>query len=62
MDVAVQMPDILDLSSLKASGPQPGEEPLPELVGTPPLPVMDQAVLAELADMGRNMQKNMILL
>ncbi|KAI4471556.1 ubiquitin carboxyl-terminal hydrolase [Holotrichia oblita] len=52
LDVAVEMPDVLDLSALKAKGPQPDEEPLPELVGSPPLPVMDEAVLNELADMG----------
>lgn len=53
LDVAVEMPDVLDLSALKAKGPQPDEEPLPELVGSPPLPVMDEAVLNELADMGK---------
>lgn len=57
LDVAVEMSDILDLSSLKAKGPQPDEEPLPELVGAPPMPVMDQAVLAELADMGKNARR-----
>jgi ubiquitin carboxyl-terminal hydrolase 5/13 len=36
LDVAVEMPDEVDLSSLKASGLQPGEESLPELQGPPP--------------------------
>ncbi|KRT81918.1 Peptidase, partial [Oryctes borbonicus] len=58
LDVAVEMPDVLDLSSLRAKGPQPDEEPLPELVGSPPAPVMDQAVLAELADMGKLSEQN----
>ncbi|XP_022900127.2 ubiquitin carboxyl-terminal hydrolase 5 [Onthophagus taurus] len=52
LDVAVDMPDYLDLSSLRATGPQPDEEPLPELVGSPPPLVLDETVLAQLADMG----------
>lgn len=53
LDVAVEMPDLLDLSPLRGIGPQPGEEPLPELVGSAvPVPVMDEAVLSQLIDMG----------
>lgn len=53
LDVAVEMPDVLDLTPLRGVGPQPGEEPLPELVGTPPpAPAMDEAVLSQLKDMG----------
>lgn len=53
LDVAVEMPDILDLNSLRATGPQPEEEQLPELVGSPPpAPAMDAQVLSQLVDMG----------
>ncbi|KAJ4442782.1 ubiquitin carboxyl-terminal hydrolase 5 [Periplaneta americana] len=53
LDVAVEMPDILDLSPLRGTGPQPGEEPLPEIMGArPPSPVLDQEVLKQLIDMG----------
>nr|CAD7201835.1 unnamed protein product [Timema douglasi] len=53
LDVAVEMPDILDLSSLRGGGPQPGEDPLPELTGTPPPPPqLDQNILEQLMDMG----------
>lgn len=53
LDVAVEMPDELDLSPLRGSGLQPGEEPLPEITGAPPpSPVLDQEVLKELVDMG----------
>lgn len=53
LDVAVEMPDVLDLSALRGRGPQPGEEPLPEITGAaPPSPVLDQDVLKQLMDMG----------
>lgn len=53
LDVEVEMPDVLDLSPLRGAGPQPGEEPLPELVGNPPpVPAMDAQVLSQLIDMG----------
>ncbi|KAF5292902.1 hypothetical protein FQR65_LT11154 [Abscondita terminalis] len=53
LDVAVEMPDSLDLNAFRGRGQQPGEEPLPELVGTPPpVPDMDQGVLAQLQEMG----------
>lgn len=53
LDVAVEMPDILDLSPLRGEGPQPGEEPLPELASPPPAPVIDDQVLSQLVDMGK---------
>lgn len=53
LDVAVEMPDILDLCALRGSGLQPDEEPLPEITGAPPpSPVLDQDVLKHLVDMG----------
>lgn len=53
LDVAVEIPDILDLSPLRGEGPQPGEEPLPEMVGSPPpAPAIDEEVLSKLIDMG----------
>lgn len=52
LDVSVDMPDILDISSLRGGGPQPEEELLPELDNPPPTPVYDEAVLAGLTDMG----------
>lgn len=54
LDVAVDMPDVLDLTPLRGVGPQPGEEPLPEIVGSPPpAPVMDPGVLSQLQEMGK---------
>lgn len=53
LDVAVEMPDLLDLAPLRGVGPQPGEEPLPELAGgAVPAPVIDEGVLSQLVDMG----------
>lgn len=53
LDVAMEMPDILDISPLRGAGPQPEEVPLPELVGSPPpAPAMDQQVIDELLVMG----------
>ncbi|KAK4872646.1 hypothetical protein RN001_014675 [Aquatica leii] len=52
LDVAVEMPDSLDLNAFRGRGQQPGEEPLPELIGTPPTPDMDEGVLAQLQEMG----------
>lgn len=53
LDVAVEVPDILNLAPLRGQGPQPGEEPLPELVGSPPpAPAVDQKVLSDLIEMG----------
>lgn len=52
LDVAVEMPDMLDLSSLRGHGQQPDEELLPELVTSLPAPAMDDAVLSQLQEMG----------
>ncbi|XP_023247386.1 ubiquitin carboxyl-terminal hydrolase 5 isoform X2 [Copidosoma floridanum] len=52
LDVAMEVPDTLDLSSLRGSGLQQNEELLPESkVASPPL-VYDQAILTELTEMG----------
>ncbi|KAJ8942716.1 hypothetical protein NQ318_017015 [Aromia moschata] len=52
LDVSIEMPDTLDISSLRGKGPEPQEELLPEPEVQPPAPVMDAAVLSQLADMG----------
>lgn len=53
LDVAIEMPDQLDLKTLRGLGLQSGEELLPELAGSePPPPVFDQAILSQLTDMG----------
>ncbi|XP_037094382.1 ubiquitin carboxyl-terminal hydrolase 5-like [Pollicipes pollicipes] len=54
LDVAVAMPDELDLSCLRGGGLQPGEELLPEPAAqlAAAEPQLDAAVLAQLADMG----------
>lgn len=53
LDVSVDMPDILDLSSLRGTGLQPGEELLPDLEGQPPAPPpMDPEVFNSLIEMG----------
>lgn len=54
LDVAVEMPDILDLNPLRATGPQPGEEKLPDLGENSPVPepVYDQNIISELMNMG----------
>ncbi|CAK9822790.1 Ubiquitin carboxyl-terminal hydrolase 5 [Anthophora retusa] len=51
LDVAVEMPDILDLSSLRGSGLQPTEELLPETAEAPQ-PIYDSVILNQLTDMG----------
>ncbi|XP_017890085.1 ubiquitin carboxyl-terminal hydrolase 5 [Ceratina calcarata] len=53
LDVAVEMPDLLDLSSLRGHGLQPGEELLPETAGAelPPF-IYDSDVLNQLTDIG----------
>lgn len=49
LDVAVEIPDELDLSSLRGVGLQPNEELLPELTGkAPELPPFDQEVYSQL--------------
>ncbi|XP_014477769.1 PREDICTED: ubiquitin carboxyl-terminal hydrolase 5 [Dinoponera quadriceps] len=53
LDVAVEMPDTLDLSFLRGTGLQSGEELLPETAGAePPPPVYDADILNELTEMG----------
>lgn len=53
LDVAIEMPDIIDLSSLRGLGLQPGEDLLPEIAGSdPPSPVYDTGILKDLTDMG----------
>lgn len=53
LDVSVEVPDVLDIGSLRATGLLPNEELLPELDGeTPPPAPMDPIVLQQLVDMG----------
>ncbi|KAB0792518.1 hypothetical protein PPYR_14477 [Photinus pyralis] len=56
LDVAVEMPDLLDLNSFRGHGQQPGEELLPELVTSVPAPDFDEAVLSQLQEMGFPME------
>lgn len=58
LDVSVEMPDMLDISILRGAGPQPDEELLPEAEVQPPEPVMDERVLAQLADMGKRLENS----
>ncbi|GAB1862828.1 Ubiquitin carboxyl-terminal hydrolase [Camponotus japonicus] len=51
LDIAIEMPDTVDLSFLRGNGLQPGEELLPDGV-TPPPPVYNTALLDQLTDMG----------
>uniref|UniRef100_A0AAQ5XZI0 Ubiquitin carboxyl-terminal hydrolase n=1 Tax=Amphiprion ocellaris TaxID=80972 RepID=A0AAQ5XZI0_AMPOC len=65
LDVSIDVPDTLDLSTLRATGQQPGEELLPE-VAPPPLmtpdddslyspllsPVLDDSTVSQLCEMG----------
>jgi len=51
LDVSVDMPDEIELSSLRGTGMQPGEEPLPELLETPPQPNFDPNLMAQLKEM-----------
>uniref|UniRef100_A0A6P7GSY8 Ubiquitin carboxyl-terminal hydrolase n=1 Tax=Diabrotica virgifera virgifera TaxID=50390 RepID=A0A6P7GSY8_DIAVI len=52
LDVSIEMPDVLDVSSLRGDGPQPTEELLPELQVPPPAPSMDEGVISQLMEMG----------
>ncbi|XP_033328036.2 ubiquitin specific protease 5 [Megalopta genalis] len=53
LDVAVEMPDTLNLSSLRGNGLQPTEKLLPETSGAEPLILsFDTAILYELIEMG----------
>ncbi|XP_003966372.1 ubiquitin carboxyl-terminal hydrolase 5 isoform X2 [Takifugu rubripes] len=60
LDVSIDVPDTLDLSALRATGQQPGEELLPE-VAPPPLmtpdvevkaPALDESTVSHLCEMG----------
>ncbi|XP_043255295.1 ubiquitin carboxyl-terminal hydrolase 5 [Colletes gigas] len=53
LDVAVEMPDMLDLSSLRGNGLQPTEELLPETAGSEPPPIVyNSALLNKLIGIG----------
>ncbi|CAK1551270.1 unnamed protein product [Leptosia nina] len=52
LDVAVDMPWEVDLSSLRGHGLQPGETLLPEAASDAPAPVYDESLMAKLLDMG----------
>ncbi|CAD1472008.1 unnamed protein product, partial [Heterotrigona itama] len=53
LDVAVEMPETLNLTFLRGFGLQPTEELLPETVGAAPPPlVYDSVILNQLTDMG----------
>ncbi|KAL1463523.1 hypothetical protein WDU94_015268 [Cyamophila willieti] len=52
LDVEVEVPDTIDLSALRGSGPQPGEEMLPDLAGPAPEPFLDPTILSFLGEMG----------
>lgn len=51
LDVAVEMPDTVDLKFLRGTGLRTGEKLLPDGV-TPPPPVYNAALLDQLTDMG----------
>ncbi|XP_038672538.1 ubiquitin carboxyl-terminal hydrolase 13 [Scyliorhinus canicula] len=58
LDVSIDMPDLLDVSHLRATGLQPGEEELPDI--SPPIvmpdqhkaPEIDESAVMQLAEMG----------
>ncbi|XP_055311521.1 ubiquitin carboxyl-terminal hydrolase 5 [Sitodiplosis mosellana] len=52
LDVAVEIPDILDLSALRSTGLQSNEELLPELDKEPPQPEFDEGFMGQLTEMG----------
>lgn len=59
LDVSIEVPDELDISFIKATGKQPGEEELPEDQQPPPQPVelnIDQGLVMQLVDMGFPME------
>lgn len=51
LDVAVEMPDALDLAELRGTGPQPGDELMPEDTDAP-APTYDDVLVGKLQDMG----------
>ncbi|XP_034950209.1 ubiquitin carboxyl-terminal hydrolase 5 [Chelonus insularis] len=52
LDVAVEMPDELDLSSLRGTGLQANEKLLPEVSSEIPTPVYNPILYSQLVDMG----------
>lgn len=52
LDVAVDMPETVDLSILRGHGLQPGEEPLPDLEGVPPPVQLNEEYVRHLVDVG----------
>lgn len=58
LDVSIEMPEELDISQLRGTGLQPGEEELPDIA--PPLvtpdepkaPMLDESVIIQLVEMG----------
>ncbi|XP_052861372.1 ubiquitin carboxyl-terminal hydrolase 5 [Anopheles cruzii] len=53
LDVAIDIPEVLDLETLRGTGKQPNEEELPDIVGRPPTPPpMDPEVMEQLLGMG----------
>lgn len=52
LDVSIEMPEMLDISFLRGTGPQADEELLPEPKVLPPTPVFDEATLSQLVEMG----------
>ncbi|XP_049543524.1 ubiquitin carboxyl-terminal hydrolase 5 isoform X2 [Anopheles darlingi] len=53
LDVAIDIPEVLDLETLRGTGKQPDEEELPDIVGRPPTPPpMDPEVMEQLIGMG----------
>ncbi|XP_044727778.1 ubiquitin carboxyl-terminal hydrolase 5 isoform X3 [Chrysoperla carnea] len=52
LDVALEVPDILDASSLRGTGLQPDEFLLPQTNNPPPEPTYDENILSQLVEMG----------
>lgn len=52
LDVAVEIPDFLDLSAFRSTGLQPNEELLPDLDSAPPQPELNENIISQLAEMG----------
>ena len=53
-DISLDVPDVLDLTSYRAQGRQPGEEDFPadQEEATTPSVNIDEAIVAQLIDMG----------
>uniref|UniRef100_A0A182W997 Ubiquitin carboxyl-terminal hydrolase n=1 Tax=Anopheles minimus TaxID=112268 RepID=A0A182W997_9DIPT len=53
LDVAIDIPEVLDLETLRGTGKQPNEEELPDIAGREPTPPpMDPEVMDQLLGMG----------